>query len=340
MNFEDEISLSPFLKLWDRGDGIGEISCFNHIIGYIHGQQPIYPEDYFHYDETTDSYVEDDVDFSPVSCFPGQLTSHHKMLISLNNIEIDCIDHLSSLIQSISTEFLPAKPKGSVLDVFSNQEKFLISRNFDFDIIKNGVDLPPSILDNFNHFSYYLKNYFVNYPDVSIVFGQHCYLNGNVYFLYHINEKYCLHLVFNQDNQVILGIINKSHKMNIHSILDCSDNTYLSICEYIINKLKISSEKAIIHISLSKESVNNLPLRKNHFIQTLIDQQIEEFIFKLTNSSIFIIQRNITSISYEKHLITIDRATLITIQDQIRIFDIDISTFFSLFINAYYNKLL
>ena len=35
INFEEEVILSPDFQFWDRGDGIGEISNFNSIIGCI-----------------------------------------------------------------------------------------------------------------------------------------------------------------------------------------------------------------------------------------------------------------------------------------------------------------
>lgn len=338
MNFEEEIILSPYFQFWDRGDGIGEISSFNSIIGYIHGEHQISPEDYFHYDTVLEHYVSDEVEFSPVSCFPGKIQSQNDYLKSFNNLNIDGVEHLSYLVNSITTESLPAKPKGSIIDIFSQQEKFLISRDFNFEIIKNGIDLSSVILNNFNLFSHYLKNYFLDYPEVSIEFLNHSYLNGNVYFLYQLNHKYFLHLVFNSDNKIILGAINKSQKMTEIVVLECSETNYLFICQDIIEKLHISSEQAVINISLTSASIERIPRGKNKFLNELITHQMEGFLFKISNSSIFILQRNLNKYSFEEQSICIDRVFLKEITNKFSIFNLPLPDLISLLINDYFHK--
>lgn len=338
INFEEEVILSPDFQFWDRGDGIGEISNFNSIIGYINGGQQIIPEDYFHYDPILEQYVADDKTLSPISCFPGTLNSQHESLKSFNSFSIDCIEHLFYLVNSIPSELLPLKPKGSVIDIFSQKEKFLISEDFNFDIIKNGIEISSLIVNNFNSFSSYFKNYFFDYPEISIEFLQHSYLNGNIYFLYQINQKYFLHLVFNSNNKIIMGEINKSRKMNEIIILDCIEKNYLFICQDILEKLKISSDEALITICLTQESIKNIPRGKSKFLNELIDNNLEGFIFKISHSSIFILQRNIKNQSTEEYLISIDRIKLKIIRDHIAIFNLTLTDFISLLINDYFNQ--
>lgn len=47
MDFESEIFISPCFQLWNRGDGIGEISIYNKIIAYIHGENEYQPNYYW-----------------------------------------------------------------------------------------------------------------------------------------------------------------------------------------------------------------------------------------------------------------------------------------------------
>lgn len=338
-NFNEEVVLNSYFQLWDRGDGVGEISLFNSIVGYIHSPKQIYPEDYYHYDESLETYVSDESEFVPVSCFPGILSSSNEILKYFNNNEIDSIEHLISLVSSVSTDLLPNKPKGSIIDIFSNQEKFLISRDFDFDTIKNGLELSPAIIQNFNDLSSLLKNKFTHYPEVSVSFLNHSYIHssGNVYFIYEINQYY-LHLVFTKDNHVILGSINKSAKMQDIVILDCNEKNYNFVFETIVDKLKLLPHEARISLNLISEAVSSLPRGKNKFIIELLHEQINPFLSKISNSSAFILERNLQALPKKEQDFIINRDFLIQLKEHSSIFDLSIEDFISILINDYFHK--
>lgn len=336
MNFEQEIYLNPFLKFWDRGDGVAEISLFNSIIAFIHGEQQIFPEDYYHYDENLETYVShEDVDFSPVSCFPGRLTSDNEIFKMFNHINVECLDHLYSLVNSLPSNLFPDKPKGSVFDIFSQQDKFLISKEVNFEIIKNGLDINSNIIDNFNSFSHYLHKYFLNYPDISIDFINHSFLNGNVYFLYQLNSKNFLHLVFTSDDKIILGSITKSSKMKDIVILNSSEKNYLFICQTIIEKLNISVENATFKIHIISDFIQHLPREKNIFINDLLKNHLNNFIFTLSNSSPFILERNISRYNTTEHIFSINREVLNNVLQKISIFGLPVDKFIYLLFNDY-----
>lgn len=331
-NFDDEISLSPFFKLWNRGDGIGEIYLFNSIIGYIHGEQQL--EDGYHYDEDLGDYVVDEEhEYQLVSCFPGHLSSSHELLKPFSNSPIDCLDHLISLVQSVPENLLPPKPKGSVIDVFSGHEKFLISRDFDFEIVVHGAVISDSILQHFSDFSHYLKDFLENYPEVHIEFLNHSYLNGNIYFIYELQNKYLLHLVFNQNNQVIFGAINQSAQMKSIVMLDCSYKNYEFICLSILEKLNISSEQAKINIQINTEYLNLLPKRKNVFFSDVIQSHFDSFISLLNNQGSFILERDLKMTSSKNLQFSISRQELLFLKTKIKPFGLDLISCMSLFIN-------
>lgn len=331
-NFNDEISLSPFFQLWDRGDGIGEIYLFNAIIGYIHGEQQL--DDGYYYDEELGDYVlSEDHEYQLVSCFPGHLSSSHELLKPFSNSPIDCLDHLISLVQSVPDSLLPPKPKGSVIDVFSGHEKFLISRNFDFEIVVHGATIADSIIQHFSDFSHYLQKFLENYPEVHIEFLNHSYLNGNVYFLYELQNKYLLHLVFNQNNQMIFGAINQSAQMKSIVILECSEKNYEFICQSILEKLNISSEQAKFNIQINTEYITRLPKRKNVFLSDVIQSHFDSFVSLLNNQGSFILERDLKMINSKNLQFTISRQELLFLKTKIKSFGLDLIPCMSLFIN-------
>jgi hypothetical protein len=333
-NFEDEIILSPFFKLWDRGDGIGEIYLFNCIVGYIHGEQQL--EDGNYYDANLDETIIDTPQYDYVSCFPGYLSSSHELLKPFFNSYIDCLEHLVSLVQAIPSDFLPDKPKGSVIDVFSGQEKFLISKNFDFDIVINGATISDSILSNFSDFSSYLKKFLNSYPDIQIKFNHHCFLNGNVYFSYELQNKYFLHFVFNENNQILIGEINQSSKMKSIVMLDCSEKNYHFICLTILDKLKISSEKAKFNIKISKEFLSLVPFRKNAFIENILQTYIQPFYSTLQNQGAFILNREFQKQDSFDLTVSLNRQQIIILNQNIQAYNLNISDFLSLFIHDFF----
>jgi len=84
MDFESEIFISPCFQLWNRGDGIGEISIYNKIIAYIHGENEYQPN--YYWDEELGNYIDkDDIEFQPVSCFPGHFQTSDQRLVHLNS---------------------------------------------------------------------------------------------------------------------------------------------------------------------------------------------------------------------------------------------------------------
>lgn len=336
-NFDEEISLNPYFKLWDRGDGIGEIYLFNSIVAYIHGTQQIYPEDYYHYDEDLETYVAHDVEFEPVSCFPGVLQSSSNIFEYFKNQEIDSIEILVSLLSSISTDLLPPKPKGSIFDVFSQQEKFLLTKSFDFEVIKNGVVLNEDIANHFKDFSIYLKDKLSQYPEIKVSFIHHSPLNGNVYFLYQINQYY-LHLVFNDDDKIIFGSINKSSQMKGIVMLECNEKNYEFIFQQILEKLKISPEIAQLTLSITEQSLSQIPRGKSKFINELIENQLSRFTYKLSHTSSFVLERQLQQFKKVAVTFVIDRKKLVQIVKEISIFDLDTISFISLLINDYFNK--
>lgn len=332
--FDKEMTLSYAFKLWDRGDGIGEISLFNTIIGYIHGKNQ--PSDGYYYDEELEQYVEDEtVEYTPVSCFPGYLSSGHTLLKPFASTEIDCVEHLISLVQSLPDELLPPKPKGSVIDIFSGQEKFLISRGFDIDVIREGKTLHQNIIDNFNSFSSYLKHFLENFPEISIEFLNHSYVNGNVYVQYLLKQNYFLNIVFTEDNQLLVGKINKSGKFNIFTTLDSDNNCYQTICDSIVTTLDLSLQSAKIKLNISALLLQYVPRQKNSFFNEILSFQSEAFLVALTNRGQFLLQRDLNILDSTDIEIVVDREQLLIFKEKIKQFELDILYTLSLFMNYF-----
>lgn len=335
--FEEEITLSPSFKLWDRGDGIGEISLHNTIIGYIHGDNQL--SDGYYYDEDLEQYVEDtEVEFIAVSCFPGHLSSGHTLFQPFSNTYIDCIEHLISLIQSLPSDLLPEKPKGSVIDIFSGQEKFLISRDFDVDLVRYGKELDKNIVENFNSFSCYMKNYLQQFPEVHILFLNHCYVNGNVYVQYQLNNNYFLSVLFNKHNEILLGKINKSGKFNNISTYNCEDNSYKTICDSIFLALNLSYDTSKIHIHLAECLSYKIPKQKNIFFNDIIAHHSEEFLLHLYNRGRFLLERDLNIQKTNIIEVHISRAQILILQEKLSTYDISISDGLSLFMNYFLSK--
>lgn len=335
-SFTSEIFISPCFNLWNRGDGIGEISIYNHIIAYIHGENEYIPN--YYWDEELGNYnTKEDQEFEPVSCFPGYLQTSDERLIHLNSLFIESQEHLISLLDSIKN--LPEKPKGSIFDVFSQSEKFLMSLNFDFDVLSKGHDIDSLILNNFNAFSQYLFDFTSNYPEISVSFIKHSYLNGNIYFHYLINDKYNLHLVFNADNKIVLGEINKRSKMQNVISLSCSSDNFLLICNTIIDKLKINSQIAQLTIRTTIDNKRTLSYNKSNF-KEIITNFLDEFKFYLSQQSFFVLHRefeknNLIDFSFE-----IERELIKEIKTEADLFNIKTIDFIELIINTYFDKLI
>lgn len=335
--FEEDLFLSPFFKLWNRGDGIGEIYLFNSIVAYIHGEQQL--EESYYYDQESDSYIpNENYEYQPVSCFPGYLSSSHDLLKHFSNTHLDCLEHLISLIQSLPEELFPPKPKGSILDVFSGQEKFLLPKNFDFEIIAHGANISEQIISHFNSFSHYLKKFLENYPEIKIKFLNHSYLNGNVYFLYELQDKYLLHLVFNQEQQIILGEINRSSRMKPIVILNCSEKNYQFICDSILQKLHISFETAHFDLNVSDLYFSLLPNKKNIFLSDILKTHSDSFISILNNQGSFILERDFQKQPFKNLQFSFNRHELIALISKIKTFDLTFDKFLSLFIHYYFTN--
>jgi len=333
-NFNSEIFIAPCFQLWNRGDGIGEISIYNKIVAYIHGENEYMPN--YYWDEETSNYQEkDDVSFEPVSCFPGHFQTSDESLIHLNSLFIESLEHLQSLLENIPN--LPEKPKGSVFDLFSQSEKFLTSLNFDFNVISSGHNIEQSILNNFNQFSQYFFNFIKNYPEINVSFLKHCYLNENVYFNYIVNEKYFLHLVFSKDDKIILGEINKRSKMNNVISLSCSEDNFLLICNTLIDKLNISSEQAELKIKISIDNKKNNNYIQKH-CEEIIQNFLEEFKFDLMKESSFILQREFNKNNLIDCSIKLKRSFLNNISDHSSLFNLNVIHFIELLLNQYYKK--
>lgn len=333
-DFDSEKFISPCFQLWNRGDGIGEISIYNKIIAYIHGENQYEPN--YYWDEELGNYnTKNDEEFEPVSCFPGYLQTSDQKIIHLNSMYIESLEHLQSLLEN--TPNLPEKPKGSIFDVFSQSEKFLTSLNFDFDIISNGHSIDDIILDNFNQFSQYFFNFISEYPEIQISFVKHCYLNENVYFQYIINDKYFLHLVFSNDGKIILGDINKRSKMTNIISLTASDSNYLLICNTLIDKLKINTQIAYLNVQITIDNKKNSTYILKH-CEEIIQNFLDEFKFSLMKESSFIIQRDFNQNSSEEILIKFDRKFLNNIQKEALLFNLNIIHFIELLLHQYYKK--
>lgn len=332
-DFTNTVALSDFFNLWDRGDGIGEICLFNTLIGSVTGDNTL-PDNYI-YDEELEKFVEIEVDFNLVSCFPGTLNSGHEVLKPFNNTYIDCIEHLASLLQSIGPDLLPNKPKGSVIDIFSGNEKFLVSKHFDIEIIRHGAQFSDKIIENFTHFSHYFKNYFANYPEVIIGFLSHSYLNGNMYVCYEIAEKYFLHLVFNENNEMILGKINQTSQMKILSTLACEDSSYQTVCETILSSLNIDLYNAKFVIPVSQAYLSCIPKQKNKFLTEILNYHTTPFLLDLSNRGNFLVERDLNLQQTTNVDFTISRLDLLSFKEKIMAYDLDTIDTLSLLINYY-----
>ena len=337
---DNEIFIPPSFKFWNRGDGFGEITLFQRIIATIHGDIQFSPEDYYTYDEELGAYIEttDEIEFEPVSCFPGTFQSENDILKSFNGQYIENIEHLISLVESFPIDLLPKKPKGSIFDVFSQSDKFLISRNFDFDVLLHGKDLNQNVIENFSNFSNFLLQFTKKYKEINIEFLSHSNLNDNVYFLYQINEKFYLHLVFTKENKFILGEINKSTKMNLLNELNCNEYNYQSVCDIILEKLNIVQDEVSFEISYNQLLDNIIPHKKTSFFNELFENHLEQYIEEIKNSSFFILNRNLKSNQKTQFTCKIKRESFNLICNYSNLFNVTNTDFIDVFISFYFYK--
>lgn len=336
-DFENEVSLTPYISLWDRGDGYGEISLFNSIVAYVEGQNLSNPEDYYHYDEELGQYVEDYFEYIPTSCFPGNFTTSNEIFKSLEKMQVQSQEHLTALLYSISPSLLPPKPKGSISDIFSQKEKFLVTKDFNTDIVINGKDLDINIVQNFNYFSNSFYHFFLDYPEVSIKFINHCYLNGNVNFLYGINETYFLNIVLSQDNKIIFSPVSKKVQMKNVRYLSFNDENISLVFTNILEKLKVSKDFAKIELELNKNIDSFIENDKNQFITEIINLNFNDFIYQLSKSSFFVLQRNLKNKDFHTVSVLLERNLIQKASKEIQPFKISTVDFLSLLINSMFD---
>ena len=144
--------------------------------------------------------------------------------------------------------------------------------------------------------------------------------------------------VFNDDNKIIFGSINKSSQMKGIVMLECNEKNYEFIFKQILEKLKISPETAQLTLSLTEQSLSQIPRGKSKFINELIENQLSRFTYKLSHTSSFVLERQLQHLKKVAVTFIIDRKKLVQILNEISIFDLDTISFISLLINDYFNK--